>query len=179
MYHAKFALLGLWQLAYRSPQATLARHRLSAQRPHRVKKTIVWRDSREDRLPTHRNNNSEASTSIRRGSYSLRRLKTLKESDVGRLAVQGPKRRGRLATSWVDLLRKNLEAFGAIPRKRKGRKWVVFAVVFKDGRESMTAAMNVGMWHRGVEREAQTIDNAWRCANLRQSNLRHQHKASR
>ena len=40
----------------------------------------------------------------------------------GRLAVQGPKRRGRPATSWVDCLQKNLEAFGAVPRKGKGRK---------------------------------------------------------
>ena len=40
----------------------------------------------------------------------------------GRLAVQGPKRGGRPATSWVDCLQKNLEAFGAVPRKGKGRK---------------------------------------------------------
>ena len=37
----------------------------------------------------------------------------------GRLAVQGPKRGGRPATSWVDCLQKNLEAFGAVPRKGK------------------------------------------------------------
>ena len=43
----------------------------------------------------------------------------------GQLAVQGPKRGGRPATSWVDCLQKNLEAFGAVPRKEgKGRKWV-------------------------------------------------------
>ena len=40
----------------------------------------------------------------------------------GRLAVQGPKRGGRPATSWVDGLQENLEAFGAVPRKGKGRK---------------------------------------------------------
>ena len=71
----------------------------------------------------------------------------------GRLAVQGPKRGGRPATSLVDCLQKNLEAFGAVPRKGKGRKWVAFGVVVKDGRDWMTAAKNMGQWHRGVERE--------------------------
>ena len=37
----------------------------------------------------------------------------------GRLAVHGPERGGRPATSWVDCLQKNLEAFGAVPRKGK------------------------------------------------------------
>ena len=40
----------------------------------------------------------------------------------GRLVVQGPKRGGRPATAWVDCLQKNIEAFGAVPRKGKGRK---------------------------------------------------------
>ena len=71
----------------------------------------------------------------------------------GRLAVQGPKRGGRPVTTWVDCFQKNLEAFGAVPRKGKGRKWVAFEVVVKDGRDWMTAAKNVGKWHRGVERE--------------------------
>ena len=62
----------------------------------------------------------------------------------GRLAVQGPKRRGRPATSCVDCLQKNLEAFGAVPRKGKGRKWVAFGVVVKDRRNWMTNAKNVG-----------------------------------
>ena len=56
--------------------------------------------------------------------------------------MQGPKRGGRPATSWVDCLQKNLDAFGAVPRKGKGRKWVVFGVVVKDGRDWMTAAKN-------------------------------------
>ena len=51
----------------------------------------------------------------------------------GRLAVQGPKRGGRPATSWVDCLRENPEAFGAVPCKGEGRKWVAFGVVVKDG----------------------------------------------
>ena len=70
----------------------------------------------------------------------------------GRLAVQGPKRGGRSATSGVDYLQKNLEAFGAVPRKGKGRKWVAFGAVVKDGQDWMTGAKNVGIWHQGVER---------------------------
>ena len=89
----------------------------------------------------------------------------------GRLAEQGPKRGGRPATSWVDCLQKNLEAFGAVPRKGKGRKWVAFGVVVKDGRDWMTAAKNMGKWHRGVERGAEALDSAWRRADLRQSNM--------
>ena len=96
----------------------------------------------------------------------------------GRLAVQGPKRGGRPATSWVDCLQKNLEAFGAVPRKGKGRKWVAFGVVVKDGRDWMTAAKNVGKWHRGVERGAEALDSAWRRADLRQSNVQRQREVS-
>ena len=43
---------------------------------------IVERGSREDRLPPHRNDNLEAPSSVRRGSYSVRRLKALEESDA-------------------------------------------------------------------------------------------------
>ena len=82
-----------------------------------------------------------------------------------------PKRGGRPATSWVDCLQKNLEAFGAVPRKGKGRKWVAFGVVVKDGRDWMTAAKNMDKWHRGVERGAEALDSAWRRADLRQSNV--------
>ena len=71
----------------------------------------------------------------------------------GQLAVQGPKRGGRPAMSWVDCLQRNLEAFGTVPRKGKGRKWVAFGVVVKDGRDWMTATKNVGKWRRGVKRE--------------------------
>ena len=42
----------------------------------------------------------------------------------------------------------------------------------------MTAAKNVGMWHRGVQRGAEALDNAWRRADLYQSNVRRQHEAS-
>ena len=96
----------------------------------------------------------------------------------GRLAVQGPKRGGRPATSWVDCLQKNLEAFGAVPRKDKGRKWVAFGVVVKDGRDWMTAAKTMGKWHRGVERGAEALDSAWRRADLCQSNVQRQREVS-
>ena len=87
--------------------------------------------------------------------------------------MQGPRRGGRPATSWGDYPQKNLETFGAVPRKEKGRKWVAFGVVIvKDGHNWMTAAKSVGMWHRRVERGAEARDNAWRCADLSQSNVR-------
>ena len=70
--------------------------------------------------------------------------------------------------SWVDCLQKNLEVLGVLARKgKKGRKWVAFGVVVKDGRYWITAAINVGMWYRRVERGAETLDNAWRRTNLR------------
>ena len=97
----------------------------------------------------------------------------------GRLAVQGPKRGGRPATSWVDCLQKNLEAFGAVPCKGKGRKWVAFGVDVKDGRDWMTAVKNVGKWHRGVERGAEALDSAWRRADLRRSNVQRQREVSK
>ena len=70
--------------------------------------------------------------------------------------MQGRKLGGRPATSWVDCLQKNVEAFEAVPRKGKRRKWVAFGVVVKDGRDWMTAAKNVGMWHRGREGNGST-----------------------
>ena len=42
----------------------------------------------------------------------------------------------------------------------------------------MTAAKNVGMWYRGVERGTEALDNAWRRANLHQSKSRRQREAS-
>ena len=36
----------------------------------------------------------------------------------------------------------------------------------------MTAAKNVGMWHRGFERGAEVLDKAWRRADLCQFNVR-------
>ena len=73
---------------------------------------------------------------------------------------------------------KTLEAFGVVPPNDKGRKWVAFGVVVKDGRDWMAAAKNVGMWSQGVERGAEVPDNAWRRAELRQFNVRRQREAS-
>ena len=67
---------------------------------------------------------------------------------------------------------------GAVPHKGKGRKWVAFGVVVKDGRDWMTATKNMGKWHRGVERGAEALDSAWRRADLRQSNVQLQREVS-
>ena len=101
-----------------------------------------------------------------------------KQVMFGRLVVQRPKRGGRPATSWVDCLQKNLDAFGAVLHKGKGWKWVAFGVVAKDGRDWMTAAKNVGKWHRGVERGAGALDSAWRRADLHQFNVQRQREVS-
>ena len=42
----------------------------------------------------------------------------------------------------------------------------------------MTAAKDVGMWHRGVEREAEALDSARRRVDLRQSNVQRQREVS-
>ena len=42
----------------------------------------------------------------------------------------------------------------------------------------MTAAKNVGKCHRGVERGSETLDSAWRRADLRQSNVQRQREVS-
>ena len=42
----------------------------------------------------------------------------------------------------------------------------------------MTAAKNMGKWHRGVERGAEALDSAWRRAGLRQSSVQRQREVS-
>ena len=61
-------------------------------------------------------------------------------------------------TSWVDYILKNLEAFGVVSCKDEVQKWVAFGVAAKDGRDWMTDAKNVGMWHPGVERGAEPLN---------------------
>ena len=149
MCHVNSALSGLWQPAYRPPQATFARYRLSALGPHQIQTSIAWRGTREDRFRTHRNDNSEAPTWVHLGPFSARRLKTLKTSRVW--AAGGARAHGRLTGDVLGgLPPENPEAFRAISWKGKERKWVAFGVVVKDGRDWMTAGKNVGMWHRGV-----------------------------
>ena len=76
----------------------------------------------------------------------------------------------------MDCLQKIFD--GAVPRKGKERKWDAFGVVVMDERDWTTAAKNVGMWHRGIEKGAEALDNTWRCADLHQSNVRRQREAS-
>ena len=38
----------------------------------------------------------------------------------------------------------------------------------------MTTAKNAGMWLRRVEKGVESLNSAWRCADLRQSNVRRQ-----
>ena len=64
------------------------------------------------------------------------------------------------------------------PAQRQRTEVGRFEVVVKDGRDWMNAAKNVGMWHRGVERGAEALDNAWRRADLSQSNVLRQREAS-
>ena len=96
----------------------------------------------------------------------------------GRMAMQEPKRGGQQATSWGGCLQKNLETFGAIPRRRKIRKWIAFGIVAKDGRDLMTAVKNVDVWHRGVEKGAETLQIVGRRADLRQPNVWRQRETS-
>ena len=42
----------------------------------------------------------------------------------------------------------------------------------------MTAAKNVGLWHEGVEKEAEELDSAWRRADLRQSSVQRQREVT-
>ena len=42
----------------------------------------------------------------------------------------------------------------------------------------MTAVKNVGMWHRGVEKRVEAVDNAWRRADFCQSNMRRKREDS-
>ena len=83
-----------------------------------------------------------------------------KQVMFGRLDVQGAMRGGRPATSRGGCLQKHPEACGAIPHKGKERIWDTFEVIGKDGRDWMAAAKNVSMWHQGVERGAEGLDEA-------------------
>ena len=99
----------------------------------------------------------------------------------GRLAVQGPKRGGRPTThSWGDCLQKKTPGLRGDPVQRKANDKDSSHSEFlsRDIQSWMTAAKNVGIWHRGVEKGAETLENAWRRARLRQSNVRRQRGVS-
>ena len=73
------------------------------------------------------------------------------QSDVWAAAgAKAQAKRSTGATSWVYFLQKNLEAFGVIPRKGKGRKWVAFGAA-KNGQIWMIAAQNVAFDTGGQE----------------------------
>ena len=67
-----------------------------------------------------RNGSERIETEIRKRQLGFAGALIRQGDSSGRLALQGP------ATSWVNCFQKNLEAFGAIPRKGKQRKWVLF-----------------------------------------------------
>ena len=71
-----------------------------------------------------------------------------------------------------------LRALGAVPRKGAQRKWFVYDVEVNDAYDWVTAAKNVGKWHLGVEKGAQELEDAWRCADKRESDRRHSREAA-
>ena len=92
-------------------------------KPLSYKEVLEWTGSKRIETTTRKRQLGFVGALVRQGNSRLS-----KRVMFGRLAVQGPKRGGRPATSWVDCLQKHLEAFGAVPRKGKGRKWVAFGV---------------------------------------------------
>ena len=66
-----------------------------------------------------------------------------------------------------------------MPWKGAQRKWFVYDVEVNDAYDWVTAAMNMGKWHLGVEKGAQELeDDAWRCADKRESDRRHRREAA-
>ena len=87
-------------------------------KPLSYREVLERTDSERIETTTRKRQLGFAGALVRQGDSRLS-----KRVMFGQLAVQGPKRGGRPATSWVDCLQKSLEAFGAVPRKGKGRKW--------------------------------------------------------
>ena len=90
--------------ACRQLQGIIKRHRLSAQGSARVQTSIVWRGAREDQFRTHRYDNMDASTWVRRAPCSARRLKSLKANHVW--AADGARTQARRSTG--DVMRVEL-----------------------------------------------------------------------
>ena len=99
----------------------------------------------------------------------------------GRLAVQGPKRGGGPATSWVDCLQKNLEAFGASRAKPAQRQRTEVGRI-RSCCQGWTGLDDCceerGQVAPVFERGAEALDSAWRRADLRQSNVQRQREVS-
>ena len=85
---------------------------------------------------------------------------------------------GRPPKQWEDSLQENLRALGAVPRKGAQRKWFVYDVEVNDAYDWVTAAKDMGKWHLGVEKGAQELEDAWRCADKRESDRRHRREAA-
>ena len=77
-----YAHQALWQPVYRPPHANIACNGISVRGSYRVKTSIVWRGTRDDRFRTHRNVITEAPTWVRQGPRSAKRLKTLKKNNI-------------------------------------------------------------------------------------------------
>ena len=82
MYHVNHGHSRFWKFACHTPEANIAHHWRLAQGSYRVQALIVWRDAREDRFRKHQNDQTEASTWVRRRPRSVRRLKALKANHV-------------------------------------------------------------------------------------------------
>ena len=73
---------------------------------------------------------------------------------------------------WEDCLQKNLDVFGA-KRTEIGR----IRSCVRDGRDWISAANNVSMWHRRVKQGAEALDEAWLFTDLHQSSVPRQREA--
>ena len=71
-----------------------------------------------------------------------------------------------------------MRALGAVPRKGAQRNWFVYDVEVNDAYDWVTVAKNMGKWHLGVEKGAQELEDAWRCADKRESDRRHRREAA-
>ena len=77
----------------------------------------------------------------------------------------------------LDCLEKNRGLRGDPVQKAKNGNGCIRSYWPKDRRDWVTTAENVGIWHRGVEKEAGALENAWRRAERRQFNVRRQCEA--
>ena len=161
----------LWQPAYHSPQATFARHRLPAQGSYWTQN--LYRMDRLSRGPVP-NASKRQIGSVKLGSPGPLFVKAAQGSKsepcLGGWRCSSPREEVDRRRLQGTASRKPLRPSGQ--SRAKGRKWVTFEVLVKDGRGSMAAAKNMSVWHRGVQRGAEADDNAWRRADLRQSNVR-------
>ena len=109
-----------------------------------------------------------------------RRLKAFKASHVwaaGGARAQARRSTGDVVGGLPPEKSRGLRG-GPAQRQRTEVGRIHSELLSRMGRDWMTAAKNVGKWHRGVERGAEALDSAWRRADLRQSNVQRQHEVS-